>query len=136
MDLAFFGKMKTLRTVQISGFGVGTLLGSQVLNADSICTSSNVETLTVGSVQIDSLHFLSNCKKLIEMNLSRMPITSITEVSALRYLKKLTLTDIPVVDISPLLGLPNLESLFLLRVPARADVIAELERRGVKITNP
>jgi hypothetical protein len=54
----------------------------------------------------------------------------------MQNLKKVSLIDVPVVEVSPLLALQNLESLSLIRVPARADVIAMLERKGVKVTNP
>jgi hypothetical protein len=40
----------------------------------------------------------------------------------------------PIVDISPLLSLSALSKLSLTRTPARADVISDLQRQGVRIT--
>jgi hypothetical protein len=60
-------------------------------------------------------------------------LSSIEALRNLKAIKKLSLIDIPVVDISVLLELPALISVTVIRVPARADVITELERRGVKV---
>jgi hypothetical protein len=68
--------------------------------------------------------------------LGDIPLTSFNDPAAMQNLKKVSFVDIPVIEISPLLALPNLESLSLIRVPARADIVAVLERKGVKVENP
>jgi Leucine-rich repeat (LRR) protein len=85
-------------------------------------------------MEIDSLAFLSGKTSLTELNLSNMPVRYAPELGTLTALAKISLVDIPMVDISPLLSLSNLKSVSLLRTPARADVLSELERRGVKVT--
>jgi hypothetical protein len=62
-----------------------------------------------------------------------MPITSIAPLRGLKSLKSVGLNVTEVADISPLLDLPSLEHLGVVRTPARADILTELERRGVKI---
>jgi Leucine-rich repeat (LRR) protein len=106
---------------------------SRVANPAALCSFGNLKILSLSDLQINSLGFLSACTNLSELGLNRLPINSVQDLPS--TLKKVSLVDVPVVDISPLLLFANLESLTLLRVPARADVISELERRGVKVTN-
>jgi Leucine-rich repeat (LRR) protein len=136
INLSFVRKLPKLRSLQISSFGVPAASGSQIVDASAICATGELDALTIGSVQLDSLDFVTGCTKLTELNLSGMRIRSIAELSGMHLLRKISLVDVPVVEISPLLTLANLESVTLLRVPARADVISELERRGVKVSNP
>jgi hypothetical protein len=56
-----------------------------------------------------------------------------SELSNIKTLRKVTLVGIPIVEISPLLVLPNLESVTIVRTPARADVISQLQGKGVKV---
>jgi len=65
-----------------------------------------------------------------------MPIASLGGLTNMQSVKRVSLIDVPLAEISPLLTLPNLEGLSLIRVPARADIIALLERKGVKVQNP
>jgi Leucine-rich repeat (LRR) protein len=88
----------------------------------------------LGGIEIGSLAFLAGKSNLTELNLSNTPVGYAPELGTLTSLAKVSLVDIPMVDISPLLSLANLKSVSLLRTPARADVISELERRGVKVT--
>ena len=74
-------------------------------------------------------------RRVTELHLSSMPIQSIGELGEVKTLKRLSLTSIPVVEISPLLALQSLDEVTFIHVPARADVIVELQRRGVKVTN-
>ncbi len=132
IDLAPLRKSAKLTHLTIMGFGF--LSGrSMVLDADAIEELPQLRALTLGQVQIDSIRFLAKSNSLVELNLSGLPLRTISELANLMSLQKISLTDIPVVDISPLLSLPNLTSLYVLRTPARADVISELERRGVKV---
>jgi Leucine-rich repeat (LRR) protein len=93
----------------------------------------NPVELTLGDAQINSLAFLSRSTNLAELNLRNIPVVYARELGNLTSLTTISLVDIPMVDISPLLSLTNLKSVSLLRTPARADVISELERRGVKV---
>jgi Leucine-rich repeat (LRR) protein len=81
------------------------------------------------------LGFLDGNSTITDLNLSSIPITNGAELATMSSLRKLSLVDVPLVDISPLLSLPTLKELSLLRTPARADVIAALQRRGVKVTS-
>ena len=136
MDLSFLAKLINLSNLQISGIGFPLGHGSQVLQANAICAGGNLKTLTLGQLQISSLAFVVGCAKLTEINLSGLLINSINELAGVTTLKNVSLSDVSVVEISPLLALPDLESVYLMRVPARADVISALERKGVKVTNP
>ena len=132
IDLSFIRRLSKLTRLQISGFGF--LAGrSRVVDVDAIGDLGQLRTLTVGEVQIDSLRFLARCSNLMELNLSGLPITSVSELAGLTALKQISLVDVSVVDVSPFLSLPNLEKLSLLRTPARADVISELQRRGIRV---
>ena len=117
----------------MSGFGFGAGR-SQVINVDAIGDLAQLKTLSIVSEQIHSLRFLSSHNLLVELNLNDVPVGSVSELASIPSLKRISFSNVPVVDISPLLSLPNLETLSLSRTPARADVIAELERRGVKVT--
>jgi len=134
MDLGFLRTLQNLRALQISGMGF-TSPRPQIGDAEAICAVGNLTELTLASVQVTSLNFLSGCHKLVELNLNGLPITSVDELASIGTLKKISFVDVPVVEISPLLSLPNLEAVTFLRVPARADVISELARRGVKVSN-
>lgn len=133
IDLAPIRKLSSLTNLNVNGFGFG-VGRSQVLNVNAIGDLAELKTLTLNSEQIDSLRFLSPRNQLVELNLMDVPIGSVSELASISSLKRISFVDVPVVDISPLLSLPNLETLSLLRTPARADVIGELERRGVKVT--
>jgi Leucine-rich repeat (LRR) protein len=132
VNLSSLRKLGHLENLNVSGFGF--LAGrSQVIDADAIGDLTQLKTLALGQLQIDSLRFLVGNQNLIELNLSGLPVASMPELANLASLKRLNLVDVPVVDISPLLSLSNLEQLSLLRTPARADVVSELQRRGVKV---
>jgi Leucine-rich repeat (LRR) protein len=134
MNVGFLAKLTNLNNLQISGIGFGRR--SQVTDADAMCSSASLKTLTLGALEIQSLSFVAQCRELTEINLSDVPVSSLNDWAFSPALKKISLVDVPVVEISPLLALPNLENLSLIRVPARADVISALERKGVKVTNP
>ena len=136
MDLEFLAKLTDLSDLQISGYGVPNGPRTQVTGNDAICAGGNLRTLTLGALEIPSMPFASQCKFLTEINLRYIPINSLNDLVTIQTLKKVSLIDVPVVEISPLLALPNLETLTLTRVPARADIIAALERKGVDVKNP
>jgi internalin A len=134
LDAFALSKLANLQTLQISGIGFGQL--SSIRNVESLATLADLRQFTIGQIALTNLDFLKHFSKLEELNLSQLPINSIAAVQGLLHLKKITMVDIPVVDISPLLQMPNLAEVYLIRVPARADVLAQLQREGVKVTQP
>src|SRR6185437_7500401 len=131
-DLLPLGHLVKLQNLQLSGIGVGRPL-APVENVEAISNLKELKTLTIGQLQITNLNFTNGLTNLAELNLNQLPILDISPLRALVSLKKLSFADVPVVDISPLLQLPKLADLSILRVPARADILKELERRGVRI---
>jgi hypothetical protein len=134
-DLSPLRQLLKLHVLQLSGLGgLGFNTVSAVTDIVAISVLKDVKTLTLGSLQVNDLGFVENLKSLEEINLSHLPITSVAPLSGLTSLKKISLTQTPVVDVSPLLNLPTLNELAVIRTPARADILTELERRGVKVT--
>jgi Leucine-rich repeat (LRR) protein len=135
IDLSPLRKLHQLTFLRIDGPGF-TRGRAQVTDVNAIGELEELRSLSLSEVQISSLQFLvgHEFKNLTEFSLNDAPISSVSELASLVSLKKISFFDIPVVDIAPLLALPNLTELSLLRVPARADVISELQRRGVKVT--
>jgi Leucine-rich repeat (LRR) protein len=84
-------------------------------------------------MQVSDLTFLRGLANLNELNIGMMPVSSVEPLRGLTSLKRVSLNLTDIVDISPLLDLPALTSLSVLRTPARADVLTQLERNGVKI---
>jgi Leucine-rich repeat (LRR) protein len=132
IDFTPLRKLDKLASLQASGLMMNQR--SAVVGLDSI-RESKLTALTIGSLQIGSLGFLDGNSTITDLNLSSIPITNGAELATMSSLRKLSLVDVPLVDISPLLSLPTLKELSLLRTPARADVIAALQRRGVKVTS-
>jgi Leucine-rich repeat (LRR) protein len=135
IDLSPLRKLRQLTFLRIDGPGF-TRGRAQVTDVNAIGELEELKSLSLSEVQISSLQFLvgHEYKNLAEFSLNDVPISSVSELASLVSLKKISFFDIPVVDIAPLLALPNLTEFSLLRVPARADVISELQRRGVKVT--
>jgi internalin A len=133
IDLSPLRKLSMLKTLNVSGIGFTSGL-SQVIDVDAIGELTHLESLSLGELQITSLRFLAGRNNLVELNLGRIPVTSAPELGTLVSLRKLSLAQVPIVDISPLLSLPNLATLSLSGTPARADVISQLEKQGVKVT--
>jgi Leucine-rich repeat (LRR) protein len=131
-DFAQIQGLSSLQRLQISGRGFGTI--AAVANGQALGNLAELRTLILGSVLMTDLTFVRSLKNITEIAIGEMPINSIEFLRNVISLKKVTLTDIPVVDISPLLSLPELREVYLLRIPARSDVLTELERRGVLIT--
>jgi hypothetical protein len=131
LDLSSLGGLRKLRKLQISGLGFNTL--STVTGIEALGDLKELRELTLGSLQISDLAFVKRLTNLDELNISMMPVVSIEPLRALTSLKRVSLNITAVVDISPLLDLRALSSLSILRTPARADVLTQLERNGVKI---
>jgi hypothetical protein len=124
-------RLINLHELTLQGLGVGKL--TSVAEIDQLGRLSELRKLTLGSLQVSDLTFTSKLKHLNEINIGMMPVSSIESLRGLRSLRSVSLNLTPVVDISPLLELPALASLSVIRTPARADVLTELERRGVRI---
>jgi hypothetical protein len=130
LDLSPLGNLSKLKKLQVSGLGFNTL--STVEGIEALGNLSDLQELTLGQIQVSDLSFVGNLTSLKELNIGMMPVSSVEALRRLTALKKLSLNMTNVVDISPLLDLPSLSNLSILRTPARADVLTELERKGVK----
>lgn len=130
-DFAQLSPLVNLRRLQLSSRGFGTI--APVLNAQSLVSLRRLQELILGSLQLNDLTFTKEFKNLTEIALAEMPITSLAFLRATKSIRKVSLTDIPVVDVSPLLDLPQLNEVWLLRIPARVDVLTALEQRGVDV---
>jgi hypothetical protein len=131
LDLSPLHTLTSLRDLHISGLGVGNL--SAVTGLDALGKLAELQKLTLGSLAVSDLTFVSNLKHLTEINIGMMPVSSIEPLRGLASLTSVSLNLTSVVDISPLLDLPALKTLSVIRTPARADVLTQLERSGVKI---
>lgn len=120
-----------LRELSITGIGFGGLSGTK--DIEVVGDLKALRKLTLGFLQVSDVTFVSNLKNLSEVNIDALPISSVAPLRGLTSLRSPSLVQIPVVDISPLLDLPALTNLTVIRTPARADVLTEMERRGVKI---
>ena len=132
LDVSPIRNLTKLRHLALTGIGFGSL--TAVANIEAIGDLTELRTLTLGSLQVSDLAFAASLKNVMEININQLPISSIEPLRGLKLLRKVSLNLTPVVDISPLLELPELTDLTVGRTPARSDVLAELERRGVKVT--
>ncbi|WP_315739831.1 MULTISPECIES: leucine-rich repeat domain-containing protein [unclassified Bradyrhizobium] len=132
VDANVLRPLKALKDLQISGFGFQQI-ATTVVNAQAIAELKNLNTLTLGSLRLDTFDFLGSLMSLTTLNLNELPLNSIEPVRKLQALKSISLTSIPVVDITPLVDLPALEEVRIMRTPARSDAVSALERRGVKV---
>ena len=131
-DVGPLRSLTKLRHLSLQSFDFG-VRSSPALNVQSLGDLANLKTLVLSMLPIRDISFLMRLGSLAEVNLSGLLISSLEPLRGLPSIRKLSLIDIQVVDISPLLTLPNLAELFVLRCPVRADVLAELERAGVKV---
>jgi Leucine-rich repeat (LRR) protein len=131
VSVASLGGLRHLRSLAITGTPFGIL--NPTPDIQSLGALDQLESLTLGYLQIGDIGFAGRFGSLSEITLNQLPIHSIDVLRRLKTLKKVTLVDVPVVDISPLLELPRLSDLRLIRVPARSDIIVELQKRGVAV---
>ena len=132
LDFSPLRNLGKLTELQAMGPMLGQL--SAVNNLDAI-RALKLNTLVLSGMKVTSLDFLNGNSTITNLTLNSMPITNAAELGTMASLRKLTLFDVPIVDISPLLSSPKLREVSFLRVPARADVISQLQRNGVKVTN-
>jgi len=133
-DIAPLGKMQGLSELAIIG---DFLHISPVRNFATIEQLPNLSKLYLNLVyiQMDDVIHIGRLQNLRELGLPCPPnISNISAIGQLKKLEVLVLSGASIVDISPLLDLPRLRELSIRGVPARADVLTELERRGVKVT--
>ncbi len=133
-DVSALGNLTRMEDLQLSGIGFGQF--SSIRNVERLAALKNLRRLTIGQLALRNLDIIKSFAELEELNLNQLPINSIAAVEGLLHLKKVTMVDVPIIDISPLLHVPNLTEVYLIRVPARADVLAQLQREGVKVTQP
>ncbi|WP_316233340.1 leucine-rich repeat domain-containing protein [Bradyrhizobium sp. SZCCHNPS2010] len=131
LDIRPIGNLSNLRSLQISGFGLGPTTVAQ--NMQVIGNLKELRTLALGQLQLTSIDFVQSLTSLTELSLAQLLISSLAPVRGLPSLSKVALTDIRVADISPLLSLPRLSELTLIRIPARGDIVAQLERNSVAV---
>ena len=120
-----------LRELSLTGIGFGGV--SATNDIEVLGDLKELRKLTLGFLQVSDVTFVNNLKNLSEVNIDALPISSVAPLRGLTSLRSVSLVQTPVVDISPLLDLPVLTNLTVIRTPARADVLTELERRGVKV---
>jgi Leucine-rich repeat (LRR) protein len=130
-NLSPLRKLVKLQDIHLLGLGFGQ--PSVVTDVDALGDLKDLKRLTLGELQIGDLSFVSKLKNLVEINIGRLPVLSVEPLRGLTLLESVSLNTTAVTDISPLLDLPALSRLSVLRTPARADVLSELERRGVRV---
>jgi len=131
LDIAPLRSLTKLRAFSLSGFGFGTI--GVVRNIETVGEWKSLKSLALGSITVSDISFVANLSNLEQLTLSDLPISTLAPISGLSSLKKVSMIDIHIVDISPLLQLPALTDFSTIRVPARSDVIAQLQRRGVNV---
>lgn len=131
LDLSPLRLLPNVKQLTIQGLSMGGV--SILTDVEAISSLKMLKKLTLGSANVNDLRFVSALSSLEEINIGTMPVASIEALRGLRMLTSVSLNQVPVVDISPLLDLPALSKLSIIRTPARADVLTELERRGVTI---
>jgi internalin A len=134
LDVAPLRSLANLRSLSLIGGSLPYLLSS-ITNIETIGGLTELRTLLISSFPVNNLAFVAKLMNLEELNINQMPISSIEPVRDLKSLKKLSLNLTAVVDISPLLDLPALTELTVGRTPARSDLLAQLEQRGVKVNS-
>jgi Leucine-rich repeat (LRR) protein len=131
LDISFVRQLKNLTELLVTGNGFEYVTALAGLNAVGDLT--HLKTLRLFGIRMSDLGFAGNLKSLTEISVVNAPLNNIVGLGGLQSLRTISLIGTAVIDISPLLDVPNLETLNISRTPARADVLTELERRGVKI---
>jgi len=131
-DVRPLRSLTKLRHLSLQSFAFDVRL-NPTLNIQALGDLACLEVLVLSTLPVGDVSFLKRLRNLTEVSLSGLPISSLQPLRGLPRIKKLSLVDIGVVDISPLLDLPDLAELLVLRCPVRVDVLAQLERSGVKV---
>jgi Leucine-rich repeat (LRR) protein len=109
---------------------------ASVTDPSEIGRLPRLTNLALAGLALNSISFVSSCLELRDLSLQRIPISNLDALSGMKNLQRVSLVDIPIIEITPLLNAPSLRELTVMRTPARADILAELERRRVKVSNP
>lgn len=131
LNISFVQRLNNLKKLTISGNGFDYV--TPVGGIGAIDDLHNLRTLNIFGVQIADLSFVADLQNLKDISVANSPLSNISALSRIKTLETVTLMGTAVVDISPLLDLHELKTLGITRTPARADVLTELERRGVKV---
>lgn len=133
LDISPLQNLTKLKSFTLMGLSFPGLLNVAGFNA--LAKLTELKKIVLGHLQVTDISFVVLLKNLEEIDLRQLPITTIEPLRALRNLRVLFLNQTHTVDISPLLDARKLEQLTVVRTPARADVLAELQRRGVTVAN-
>ncbi len=136
LDLNPLAKLERLSKLSILGTSVSwkNLNPSvQVEGQVAIGRLRALKILVLAHIAVRDISFLSKLSELKELTMNWLPVADIRPIENLKGLQKVNLVGDPVVDISPLLNLPNLTEVGVQQSPARSDVLALLERRGVTV---
>lgn len=133
LDISPLQSLTKLKSFTLMGLSFPGLLNVAGFNALGRLTE--LKQIVLGHLQISDISFMISLKNLEEIDLRQLPITTIEPLRALKNLRVLSLNQTHTVDISPLLDAKKLEQLTVVRTPARSDVLAELQRQGVAVTN-
>jgi Leucine-rich repeat (LRR) protein len=136
LDLLPLRSLTKLSDLEIMGLPSSFSDLNALLILDNLSVTGDLDDLTrlvLAHVKIADLHFLERTKKLESLQLNFSPLSDIAIIGTLTSLKRLDIAGTGIVDIAPLLALPNLRVLGIQQTPARSDVVAMLERRGVDV---
>lgn len=133
LDISSLQNLTKLKSFTLMGLSFPGLLN--VAGFDALGRLTEMKQIVLGHLQISDISFMALLKNLEEIDLRQLPITTIEPLRALKNLRVLTLNQTHTVDISPLLDAKKLEQLTVVRTPARSDILAELQRRGVTVAN-
>ncbi len=136
IDIHSLDELTQLEQLQLTSFAFGGSPLANVTDPAVIGRLSHLTTLGLSGLALNSISFVVGCPALKDLSLQHMPVSNLDALSGMKSLQRVSLVDVPVVEVTPLLNTPSLRELTVLRTPARADVLAELERRGVKVSNP
>lgn len=133
LDISPLQNLTKLKNFTLMGLSFPGLLNVAGFNALGRLTE--LRQIVLGHLQISDISFMVSLKNLEEIDLRQLPITTIEPLRALKNLRVLSFNQTHTVDISPLLDAKKLVQLTVVRTPARSDVLAELQRQGVAVTN-
>jgi Leucine-rich repeat (LRR) protein len=130
LDLAPLRSLGQLRRLFLSELGFPT---STPRNLQLIGELRELRSLELVGFKITDVNFVGALKQLEQINLNNTSsLKSIAALEGLKSLRILSLQNTQVDDITPLLKL-SLTDLYIAGTPARADVVAELRRNGVRV---
>jgi Leucine-rich repeat (LRR) protein/pimeloyl-ACP methyl ester carboxylesterase len=135
LNIQPLGKLQDLSDLEIMGMPasiaeLNTLI--PVAGLDVVRQLGGLRRLVLAHAVLPDLGFLSDTK-LDSLQLNFSPLADLRIVGTLGSLTKLDIAGTGIVEITPLLNLPHLTTLGIQGTPARSDVVALLEKRGVVV---